>query len=85
MMVRAGFMTCSPIFSFRKLVPRAIEVPLIADVRWRTRLGDIRGSNTTGKEFVAPLRGFSLATARSPAVRPISSGARKSAPCTVVL
>ena len=54
---------------------RATEAPLAALARCETSEPATRGSNTTGTLRVVTLRGLSRSTARSPAVRPIFSGA----------
>ena len=73
--------SCSPIRSFRKLVLRAIEAPLMAPTRWPTSDPDTRGSNTTGTLQVSTLRGLDRATVRSPALRPTLSGEARSEAC----
>ena len=70
-----GEQLAAPILSCRKLVLRAIEAPLTALARCETSEPATRGSNTTGTLRVVTLRGLSRATARSPALRPIFSGA----------
>ncbi len=69
----------SPSRSLRKLVLRAIALPLMADARWPTSEPAMRGSKTTGTRLVETFLGLSRRTARSPAERPISSGAARSA------
>ena len=64
----------SPMRSFRKLVLRATDAPLIADARCPTSDPAMRGSNTIGTRRVSTLRGLSRFIARSPALRPIFSG-----------
>ena len=64
----------SPMRSFRKLVLRAIDAPLIADARCPTSDPAMRGSNTIGTRRVSTLRGLSRRIARSPALRPILLG-----------
>src|SRR3954468_24558032 len=73
--------SCWPSLSFRKLVLRAIEAPLMAPTTWPTSDPATRGSNTTGTLQVSTLRGFARATVRSPAERPTISGDSKSEPC----
>ena len=73
--------SCSPSRSFRKLVLRAIEAPLMAPTRWPTSDPDTRGSNTTGTLQVSTLRGLARATVRSPALRPTLSGEARSEAC----
>ena len=73
--------SCSPIRSFRKLVLRAIEAPLMAPTRWPTSDPDTRGSYTTGTLQVSTLRGLERATVRSPALRPTLSGDARSEAC----
>ena len=77
-MLTLGSNSRSPILSFRKLVLRAIEAPLIAPIRWPTSEPATRGSNTIGTLQVATLRGLTRATARSAAVLPTLSGDARS-------
>ncbi len=72
--------TSSPIASFSQLEPRAIEPPLMAATRCPIRPDDMRSSNSTGKVPVGGFLGLARATARSPAMRPISAADGRSAP-----
>ena len=68
----------APILSRRKLVFRATEAPFTALARCETSDPAERGSNSTDTLRVDTLRGFRRATARSPALRPMSSGRSRS-------
>ena len=57
--------------------PQTVD-PEAADTRWPTRLPETRRSMITGTACESILRGLARATARSPALRPISSGLRRS-------
>ena len=76
--------TGAPSRSFKKLVPRATEGPLIAPTRWRSSEPATRGSYTTGQRQVATLRAPRRRTARSPARRPTVAASSRSPPWTAL-
>ena len=82
MMLMPGAKIRSPSLSLRKLVLRAIAAPLMALTRWPTIEPATWESNTTGTFLVETLRGLSRATAFSPALCPIFSGASRSEACS---
>ena len=61
-----GANTACPSLSIRKLDLRATELPVIAPMKWPSRVVATRGSNRTGILPAATLTGLSRATARSP-------------------
>ena len=68
--------------SFKKDVPRATAVPLIAPNKCLIMPPEIRGSKMTGAWVVDIFLGFNRFTARSPALLPIDDGEGRSSQCT---